>query len=97
MTVSEFAGLESQVPATEARRLMDAAQAALYPNIKAEDARRLWHHWERAANPPIPLPTTSSQGARFYWNGRAIAPADLRTRLAGHLGAGLVADAGMSA
>lgn len=91
MTVSYFSALEDQIPATEARRIMDAAQAALYPQLKAEGARRLWRSWERTAYPPLPMPTTNQQGARLYWNGRQIQPADLRTRLAGYLGAGLSA------
>lgn len=70
---------------------MDAAQVAVYPQLKAEDARRLWMSWERAAYPPIPITATDGAGARFYWNGKAINPSDLKQRLAGHLGAGLSA------
>jgi hypothetical protein len=90
MTVSEFAGLERMVAATEARRLMDAAQAALYPNVTPEAARRLWSGWERMAEPPPP-PTQEDRAALFTWNGKAVQPGELRQRLAGHLGAGLSA------
>lgn len=91
MTVSEFIGLEAQIPATEARRIMDSAQAALYPHLTPEGARRLWLSWERVADPPLPITAAAGGGARFFWNGRSIAPADLKSRLAGHLGAGLTA------
>jgi hypothetical protein len=94
MTVSEFLGLERMVSATEARRLMDAAQAALYPNIKPEHARRLWSSWERMADPPPPAPDPD---ALFTWNGKPVEPLDLRRRLAGHLGAGYNAGAELSA
>lgn len=94
MTVSEFTGLERTVQATEARRLMDAAQAALYPNVKPEDARRLWRSWERMADPPPPAP---APGALFTWNGRAVGAGELRQRLAGHLGASFTSEAGMTA
>lgn len=91
MTAEWFMALEAQIPATEARRMMDAAQAALYPQLKAEDARRLWMSWERAAYPPVPINAPAGHGARFYWNGKAIDPGSLKQRLAGHLGAGLSA------
>lgn len=88
MTVSEFSGLEGQIAATEARRLMDAAMAALYPNVKPEDAKRMWGSWERLASPPAPA---TAGGATFTWNGTPVSPVDLKQRLAGHLGAGLSA------
>jgi hypothetical protein len=88
MTVSEFLGLERTVQATEARRLMDAAQSALYPHVKPEAARRLWSAWERMADPPPPAP---APGSLFSWNGKPVTPIDLKRRLAGHLGMGLTA------
>lgn len=91
MTVSYFVALEAEIPAVEARQQMALAEAALYPQLKPEHARRLWMYWERQANPPRVLPGSPTGGVQFFWNGRAIRPSELRQRLAGALGAGLTA------
>lgn len=69
--------------------MMDAAQVAVYPHVTQEGAGKLWAHWDRIANPPLPL--DGSGGARFFWNGASIGAGDLKQRLAGTLGSGLTA------
>jgi hypothetical protein len=90
--VSAFVGLERTVPATEARRKMDAAEAALYPQVKREDARRLWLLWEQQATPPPP-PSTLGQTdrIRLTFNGARVSKDELKQQLGRALGRGLTA------
>lgn len=90
MTVSHFEALESKIPVMEARGMMRAAQAAVYPHVTKDGAQKMWQGWERAAYPPEPV-GPGSRRAMFTWNGRAVTPIDLRQRLAGVLGGGLSA------
>lgn len=92
MTTSEFEGMERTIPATEARRKMDMAEATLYAQLDPKHARELWAHWTRQANPPPPIAVPpAGGGSRFYWNGAPVDATTLRGNLAGALGAGLTA------
>lgn len=89
MTVEYFTALESRIPAEEARRMMHAAEAAFYPHVTKEGARRMWRHWSETVNPtPIALPV---KGALLSFNGQAVDFPTLREQLSGALGRGLVA------
>lgn len=93
MTVSEFSGLETRIPVEEARRKMQAAESALYPHLTKEGAENMWRSWADVlwqAEVEQRTPPAGS-GATFYWNGRPVAPAELRQKLGGALGSGLAA------
>lgn len=91
MTVSYFTALESQIPAVEARAMMAAAQAALYPHVTKEGAERMWQAWVRQAEPPRPLSAMPAPGALFSLNGKPVNLHELRFGLGQAMGAGLSA------
>lgn len=90
MTVSYFEALEGQIPALEARALLAAAQAALYPHVTKEGAERMWGAWTEAAY-PRPTPAMPAPGSLFSLNGRPVDIGALRHGLGSALGAGLSA------
>lgn len=89
MSVSLFAALERQIPSLEARADLRAATVAVYPHASAEDARKLWAAWTRAARPPEP--PGGRARSRFSFNGSVVSFDELRSRLGRALGAGLTA------
>lgn len=80
MTVSYFEGLEAEIPALEARALLAAAQAAVYPHVRKEDAERMWRGWTDAAY-PRPLAQMPATGSLLSFNGRPVDFQELKTRL----------------
>jgi hypothetical protein len=91
MTVSYFAALESRIPAVQAERSLQLAQAALYPHTSKDAAQRMWQVWTRAANPPPPTSGKQAAGSQFYLNDRPVSIFELRRGLGQALGAGLTA------
>lgn len=80
MSVSLFAALEREVPSVDARAMMQAAQAALYPHAAPEHARQMWRRWSELADPPKPVARVA--GAMFTLNGMAVTLGDLKAGLA---------------
>jgi hypothetical protein len=90
MSVSYFEALEDQIPAVEAREMLAAAQAAVYPHAGKEAAERMWQGWVRDAYPPPPV-ATSGRRPLFTLNDRPVNFAELKAGLGKALGAGLSA------
>lgn len=88
--MSHFEALEAEIPATEARRQMRAAQAAAYPHLRREGAERLWRSWSDIAYRPHPEHTAPVKGALFSLNGQAVSFDGLRAGLRSMLGGGAV-------
>jgi hypothetical protein len=81
MTVSHFEALESEIPVVEARRQMQAAQAAVYPHLTKEGAERLWQAWSAAAYRPAPEHMVPARDALFTLNGTPVSFEGLRQGL----------------
>lgn len=91
MTVSYFLALEGRIPAMQAERSMQLAQAAVYPHVTREGAERMWQAWTRATDPD-PLPSAMPvKGALFTLNGRPVSFEALRIGLGQAIGGGLAA------
>jgi hypothetical protein len=80
MTVSYFEGLEAQIPALEARAMLAAAQAAVYPHVSKEGAERMWQGWMADAY-PRPLTQMPASGSLLSFNGRAVSFGELQSKL----------------
>lgn len=91
LTVSYFQGLEARIPAVQAERSMQMAQAATYPHATKDGAERMWRSWVRQAEPPRPLSGMPVKGALFTLNNKPVSISELRAGLGAELGQGLSA------
>lgn len=76
-------GLANQIPRIQAERTLLAAQAAVYPHMGKDGARRWWDSMVRR----------TQQAARvvrqlFTWGGQPVTPEGLKARLSQQLGGG---------
>lgn len=90
MTVSYFEALERQIPALEARALLQSAQAAVYPHVSKEAAERMWRGWQQAAY-PRPVTLADVRDSLLYLDGVPVTVAELRAGLGAALPEGLSA------
>lgn len=90
MTVSYFAALERQIAAHEAAEQLRAAEAALFPNLRSQDAQRWWQERSRAI---VEASARAAQmaGARFVVDGVAVGVAGLKKWFRRVVGRGLAA------
>lgn len=90
MTIECFAALEAEIPAVRAERMMDAAQAAVYPHVSKSGARQMWREWTQAVQ------RSANQAARrsaalFVVDGKPVGISGFRTWIRRALGKGLAA------